>query len=498
MKVYVSSTYEDLKAHRRAVYAQLRKLRLDALAMEDYVAGERRPLARCLGDVETADVYVGIFAWRYGHVPKADNPERRSITELEYRKAIDLNKEVLIFVLHEDAPWRVSLMDWHPGAGEDERRIWLLREELCERHSVGFFSSPGELASEVSAALSAVLRRSGAAGPAEAVAGYIRQLVETGHFELDETGSLFLRIDNDKVRVSPALGAGGEVAFDVLLEQERPEVESALEAIASETSIQLRSQVIGRADVPAVAPAEIPPQTPLGPGSSVSHARGLAGTLTCFVRFEPPGAGRELLGFVGSGHILALANAARIGDEILSPGHPVAPLSEQTVVGTLEDYTELRPHEEADPTAVNTLDLALVRLRDESIGSVGNLIPDPRGRQQRIRVERVVAGGSLFGLIGQRVFNVGRRGLTEGVLEFTNVKRYAMRMGSLAGDVCFWDDLFAVVSGGPESFYTAGDSGALVVTEDGAALGMVVGGNKEYAFCMPLSSGLERLGCRLE
>ena len=36
-KIYLSSTYSDLKEHREAVYRALRKMRHDVIAMEDYV-----------------------------------------------------------------------------------------------------------------------------------------------------------------------------------------------------------------------------------------------------------------------------------------------------------------------------------------------------------------------------------------------------------------------------------------------------------------------------
>jgi hypothetical protein len=160
MKIYVSSTFEDLKEFRREVYQQLRKLRIDAVAMEDYVASERRPLAICLEDVAASDIYVGIFAWRYGYIPKEEgNPESRSITELEYNTAGQLSKERLIFLLRDDAPWQPSLMDTHTGAGNNGKQIARLREELGTRHAVGFFSSPDELAKEVSTAVTNILLR---------------------------------------------------------------------------------------------------------------------------------------------------------------------------------------------------------------------------------------------------------------------------------------------------------------------------------------------------
>jgi hypothetical protein len=66
-KIYISSTFEDLKDCRQAVYDTLRKMRHDVIAMEDYVATDKRPLKKCLADVAACEVYVGIFARRYGY-----------------------------------------------------------------------------------------------------------------------------------------------------------------------------------------------------------------------------------------------------------------------------------------------------------------------------------------------------------------------------------------------------------------------------------------------
>ena len=90
-RIYVSSTFSDLQDQREAVYRALRRLGHDVVAMEDYVASDQRPLDRCLDDVASSDVYIGIVAWRYGYVPPTGNPDRLSITELEYRHAVRLN-----------------------------------------------------------------------------------------------------------------------------------------------------------------------------------------------------------------------------------------------------------------------------------------------------------------------------------------------------------------------------------------------------------------------
>jgi hypothetical protein len=86
-RIYISSTYGDLEDHREHVYRALRQLGHDVIAMEDYVAADQRPLERCLADVAASDLYLGVFAHRYGYIPNKDNPEGRSITELEYRHA---------------------------------------------------------------------------------------------------------------------------------------------------------------------------------------------------------------------------------------------------------------------------------------------------------------------------------------------------------------------------------------------------------------------------
>jgi len=59
--IYISSTYADLKAHRDATYRQLQRMNHQVKAMEDYVARDDRPVDQCVRDVESSDLYVGLF-----------------------------------------------------------------------------------------------------------------------------------------------------------------------------------------------------------------------------------------------------------------------------------------------------------------------------------------------------------------------------------------------------------------------------------------------------
>jgi hypothetical protein len=158
LNIYISSTYEDLKEYRDAVARILRKIE-DAkiIAMEDYVAKDQRPLQKCLQDVASSDIYVGIFAWRYGYVPndvKDENPNNLSITELEYKKAKEKGIPCLIFLWDESiSPPPLKFIDGTPQSGTTGDSINRLRNELKENHSVSFFENKDDLASNVLAAV---------------------------------------------------------------------------------------------------------------------------------------------------------------------------------------------------------------------------------------------------------------------------------------------------------------------------------------------------------
>ncbi len=169
-KIYISSTFEDLKDYRAAAYRTLRQMQHDVISMEDYPAGDQRPLDKCLADVAACEIYVGIFAWRYGYIPDKDNPERKSITELEYRKAGQEGKSRLIFLLDPNADWKLAFTDIRTGEGENGKRIDNLRGELGREHTVRFFSSPDALSSHISVALQQALVEAGLAERRRALA----------------------------------------------------------------------------------------------------------------------------------------------------------------------------------------------------------------------------------------------------------------------------------------------------------------------------------------
>ncbi|NJL39785.1 MAG: DUF4062 domain-containing protein [Leptolyngbyaceae cyanobacterium SM1_4_3] len=183
-KVYISSTFKDLKDYRDAVIQALRKAGYSVEAMEDYVAtGRYPPLTKCLADVEACEYYVGIFAWRYGYIPTEGNPEKKAITELEYRKAQELDKPCFVFLLDSEAPWSPKFIDSAMGDGDQGKRIKEFREELGTDKLASFFKTPDELATLVTTALSRWQRESVSEEKVQAI---------IQAFNLDDVDKLFL------------------------------------------------------------------------------------------------------------------------------------------------------------------------------------------------------------------------------------------------------------------------------------------------------------------
>jgi hypothetical protein len=146
---YISSTYQDLKAHRKAVYKALRRFRYDVFAMEDYVATDERNVVKCCAHSSSCDIYIGIFARRYGFVPKTKNPHGLSITEMEYRAArASAQTKVRTFLLEDDARWPHVTKENESS----RKKLKKLRDEIAE-NSFGPFRTVSDLVEQVLASV---------------------------------------------------------------------------------------------------------------------------------------------------------------------------------------------------------------------------------------------------------------------------------------------------------------------------------------------------------
>jgi tetratricopeptide (TPR) repeat protein len=145
--VMISSTARDLPEHREQVRLACEHAGFAPHdMMEHLTALNAHAIDASLKMVEQADVYVGIFANRYGYVPDGYDI---SITEMEYNRAVELNKPRLIFFHHDDHVFKTKDVDTGPGA----EKLKALKERLGKAHVVAFFKSADDLRAHVLAAL---------------------------------------------------------------------------------------------------------------------------------------------------------------------------------------------------------------------------------------------------------------------------------------------------------------------------------------------------------
>jgi tetratricopeptide (TPR) repeat protein len=147
--VMVSSTYSDLIEHREAVVEALVRLGFFPVGMEfDSAKAGKDIIASSLEMVRKADAYIGLLSHRYGGVPKdtARNPAELSITELEYREALDRGIPVFMFLMSKD-----HLVKPQDVESDEAYRTKLqrLKDDARSRSICAEFSSVDELVARV-------------------------------------------------------------------------------------------------------------------------------------------------------------------------------------------------------------------------------------------------------------------------------------------------------------------------------------------------------------
>jgi tetratricopeptide (TPR) repeat protein len=167
--VMISSTWQDLPDHREEIRTGCERAGFEPRGMEQLPAMDAGAIAPSLQMVEEADVYVGIFAHRYGTVPEGYDI---SITEMEYNRAVELRKPRLIFFMHDDHPIKRSDVETGPG----EAKLQKLKERIAKDRVPHPFRSPSNLRAEVVEALTVLGKELDAAEAGGATAAIVAKL----------------------------------------------------------------------------------------------------------------------------------------------------------------------------------------------------------------------------------------------------------------------------------------------------------------------------------
>ena len=163
MKVFLSSTAQDLEAYRRVADDTILRLAQQSVAMERFGPLPDTPVEECERLARESDVVVCIVAHRYGYVPEKG---LGSITRREVEAAHKAGKDVLVWIVSDDYLWTDKkeqdlLAD--PSVLADKAKIaevtdgmrglldfkaWLLKAFTPER-----FTTPDDLGRKIAVAL---------------------------------------------------------------------------------------------------------------------------------------------------------------------------------------------------------------------------------------------------------------------------------------------------------------------------------------------------------
>jgi tetratricopeptide (TPR) repeat protein len=144
MKVFLSSTYDDLIEHRKAAHDALEQLGLHVIWMEAFGARPVESTKACLDEIKDCELFVGIYAHRYGYIPKDAEP---SITEQEFDHAQELGKPIFGFILNEDHAWPPKYIEHEKNA---QLNAFFKR---VKKQPVEFFTTPDNLANNIASSV---------------------------------------------------------------------------------------------------------------------------------------------------------------------------------------------------------------------------------------------------------------------------------------------------------------------------------------------------------
>jgi hypothetical protein len=161
--VFISSTSKDLGTYREAIREAVMGLKMYPIMMEDFNASDNNALQKCYDEVQQCDIFIGLYAHRYGFVPdtslsykdyggtikKADG--KTSITHWEFIWAQERNIPVLCFVVDLQTKWDTNLIDSEP----QRTHLNEFKQEI-QRSVVKFFSTPDDLKAKVALSLAEV------------------------------------------------------------------------------------------------------------------------------------------------------------------------------------------------------------------------------------------------------------------------------------------------------------------------------------------------------
>jgi tetratricopeptide (TPR) repeat protein len=136
-RVMVSSTFTDLKGHREALDKALHAHDLFPCVMENDSARLDNVLESSLEKVRDSAAYIGVISLvKYGQIPMDEirNPQKLSLTELEFNEAERLKRPILLFFMGDDHPVKKADVE---RDSKKEKKLAAFRERAKQSATPG-------------------------------------------------------------------------------------------------------------------------------------------------------------------------------------------------------------------------------------------------------------------------------------------------------------------------------------------------------------------------
>jgi hypothetical protein len=215
----ISSTALDLPEHRASARDGCIAANVFPDMMESLPARDQDAIDTSLGMVNRADIFIGIYAFRYGHVPKGG---KVSITEMELERAEERAEEgdltILPFLMDPAHPVTADMVEANAAA---RARLDKLKDRIGAARGRVLFKSPMELRGQVETALKELTIRSQAKGllEAEQTMLLMRLDLENARAELRDRDADLKRLQDvvDQLKAAMAKGTSQQRSGDTAL-----------------------------------------------------------------------------------------------------------------------------------------------------------------------------------------------------------------------------------------------------------------------------------------
>ncbi|MCZ6676345.1 MAG: DUF4062 domain-containing protein, partial [Candidatus Poribacteria bacterium] len=169
MKIFISSTFVDLKDYRNKAAETVIQYKCQVLAMEYFGAQPEEPKTVCDREIEECEIFIGIYAHRYGFMPPG---EKKSITRLEYELARKLGKDCLCFIVNDNHPWPPKLIE-----GDKAKELQEFLELVNKEVVTTSFTTPVDFVHKLATSLGKLLLKKEQGDAEEKSAGRPARLI---------------------------------------------------------------------------------------------------------------------------------------------------------------------------------------------------------------------------------------------------------------------------------------------------------------------------------